>query len=375
MSTKLFTLEAVAAKHGDSLLLHWGDPRAPRAILIDGGASGVYNRFLKKRLNQLRERRSDPLPLDLVMISHIDDDHINGILSLVDHLDDLDERGREVPYTVDELWFNSFDDVTGNAAGLDRVVASGRPGAEHAHSAATVASVRQGRRLRDWAHRNGVVLNGGDAMIEGGWVWNLGEGLSLHVLGPRGEQIAEFRTAWDKEVTKKGWAVRADAAEVAAFVDKSPWNLASIVAIASLGNKRMLLTGDARGDHIIDALRADGVLTGSSVTFDVLKVPHHGSDRNVSTDFFRAVKARHYVISGNGAHHNPDVATLGMIVEARGRARYKVHCTYRNGIKGLGANIGRFLGTLSAANRRKFVFRDEARELSLKVDLGKRLRD
>ena len=34
---KLFTLEAVFAKHGDALLLHYGKWNDPKWILIDGG--------------------------------------------------------------------------------------------------------------------------------------------------------------------------------------------------------------------------------------------------------------------------------------------------------------------------------------------------
>ena len=46
---------------------------------------------------------------------------------------------------------------------------------------------------------------------------------------------------------------------------------------------------------------------------DVLKVPHHGSSRNVEEDFFRDVTADHYVISANGKYDNPDAETLKMI--------------------------------------------------------------
>ena len=33
----IFTLEALQAKHGDALLLHYGDAASPRLIVIDGG--------------------------------------------------------------------------------------------------------------------------------------------------------------------------------------------------------------------------------------------------------------------------------------------------------------------------------------------------
>jgi hypothetical protein len=89
--------------------------------------------------------------------------------------------------------------------------------------------------------------------------------------------------------------------------------------------------GDARGDHILRALRDAGVLAGPTAHFDELKVPHHGSDRIVSVDFFRQLPAHHHVVSGNGKHGNPETETLNMLAEARGAAPYTVHFTHRDG--------------------------------------------
>jgi Metallo-beta-lactamase superfamily len=374
MPQKIFTLEALAAKHGDSLLLHWGSAPDPHLVVIDGGPSGVFNAFLRKRLEQLRRAPGrDPLPIDVMMVSHVDDDHIHGILDLTRKLEEVDGQGGNLPWEIDDLWHNAFDDVLGNAqarafgASLTPAVFSPRT----RHAGATIASVGQGRTLRDRAQNLAIPTNGGDDLIVGGFTWNLGDGLELSVVGPRRNEIVEFRKVWDKEVKKRGWATRTAAAEVAAFVDKSPFNLASIVVLARLGSKTMLLTGDARGDHVLEGLRADGYLSGSSMKVNILKVPHHGSDRNVDTAFFRTLKADHYVISGNGEYGNPDMTTLQMIVDARGSERFQVHCTYRNGIKGHKARMKAFLDRLPSTQRRKFLFRPES-ELSLRVHLGRR---
>jgi beta-lactamase superfamily II metal-dependent hydrolase len=62
---------------------------------------------------------------------------------------------------------------------------------------------------------------------------------------------------------------------------------------------------------------------------DLLKVPHHGSDRNVTEGFFRQVTADHYVISADGRHDNPDPKMLAMLTNARGAAEYTIHLTNR----------------------------------------------
>lgn len=376
MTGKLFTLEALAAKEGDCLLLHWGDPSDPSLMLIDGGPPGVYRTFLRKRLDELRASRGQPLKLDHVMVSHVDSDHIAGILDLTGEMDRLEEAGRDVPYEIDEIWFNAFDDVLGNveaaAFRANGQVAALRP--DLWHMGAAIASVNQGRTLRDRARRRGLRVNGGDTLIRSGWIWDLTDGLELHVIGPLDRRVDELQAAWDEEVRRNRWDVDPDVAAVAEYLDDSPYNLGSIVVYAKLGSRTILLTGDARGDDVLDGLRDAGILTGNSILVDVLKVPHHGSDNNVKTDFFRTVRAHHYVISGDGKHHNPEVATLEMIVRARGRARYTVHMTYRDTKAGHKADLDAFLNGLSAASRRKFVFRDPDR-LGLRIDLGERLRD
>ncbi len=80
----------------------------------------------------------------------------------------------------------------------------------------------------------------------------------------------------------------------------------------------MLLTGDARGDKIIENLEEHGLMDDEGkIHVDLLKMPHHGSDRNVEDDFFKRVTADHYVVSGDGRHHNPELETYRMLFKAR----------------------------------------------------------
>jgi hypothetical protein len=82
----------------------------------------------------------------------------------------------------------------------------------------------------------------------------------------------------------------------------------------------MLLTGDARGDKIIAGLRDAGYLSGAAdehLHVDILKVPHHGSDRNVKREFFEKISADVYIVSGDGKHANPDRSTFEWIIESR----------------------------------------------------------
>jgi hypothetical protein len=118
-------------------------------------------------------------------------------------------------------------------------------------------------------------------------------------------------------------------AALASFTDTSVPNLSSIVVLAEADSKRMLLTGDARGDKILEGLElVDLLKPGGTLHIDVLKMPHHGSDRNMDRIFFERITADHYVFSGNGEYGNPERETLQMLLDKRGDAEFTIHLTY-----------------------------------------------
>ena len=53
---------------------------------------------------------------------------------------------------------------------------------------------------------------------------------------------------------------------------------------------------------------------------DILKVPHYGSDRNTSKEFFDTISADYYIISANGRDDNPSLKTLKWMIEVRQNA-------------------------------------------------------
>jgi hypothetical protein len=106
-----FSLDVLRARKGDCLMLHFGSQEKPRLMLIDGGPSQVYGPFLEPRLKAVHAARGldedAPLPIEVVMVSHIDDDHIKGILDLIR---DQGETPK-LRLRVASLWHNSFDDL------------------------------------------------------------------------------------------------------------------------------------------------------------------------------------------------------------------------------------------------------------------------
>lgn len=338
----MLVLEALRAKHGDCLLLHFGTTAKPRLAVIDGGPPGVFNDALRPRLAELHDEAGladdEPLDIDLMMVSHIDDDHIAGLLQMMRKLRDLRDSGEPELWRIRRFWHNAFDDLLGNdevAVGTSVSMASAAslgglllPGGGES----LIASVPQGRELAKALA--GLNLAGNppfDGLVRAGNDPVPIASLELTVVAPLEEHLVALQEDWDKKIKPILKKEKSDAglAEIAAYLDKSVYNLSSLVILAEADGKRILLTGDGRGDHTLAGLEAAGLLDDDGrIEVDVLKVPHHGSDRDVEVDYFERVRARHFVISADGRHHNPDLATLEMISEARPDDDFTIHLTY-----------------------------------------------
>lgn len=352
----IFSLEVCRARKGDCLLLHYGTIDRPRLALIDGGPKSVYGPHLKPRLKAIRDQRGlsaqQPLLLDLVMISHVDDDHIQGVLDLTREL----REAAGVPVVqIRRFWHNSFDNIIdrnpqeltagvaaqfgaasleGNLpddAALD--VADDEPTLEIARATLKVlASIKQGVQLRRDIDALGVPVNseaGGKLLLAAKDALTLPGGLRFTIAGPLPPELKKLQNRhddWLRELRAHG---KKPEEVLAAYADRSVPNLSSVVALAQVSDKTILLTGDARGDKILEGLETVSRLEpGGSLHVDVLKVPHHGSANNVGPDFFERITADHYVLSGNGEHGNPARTAIEMLLDARGEEPFTLHLTY-----------------------------------------------
>ncbi|MGQ0762445.1 MAG: hypothetical protein ACT4OT_10595 [Acidobacteriota bacterium] len=343
----IFSMDVRRARKGDCLLIHYGSKNKPGLILIDGGPAQVYKPHLKPRLDEIRKARglaaAASLPVDLLMVSHVDDDHMKGILELTGEMVDAFDAKKPLPLKISSVWHNTFDDVIGNdpqelTASLKRTFGTAAVGGEidveglDPAAARILASIDQGFRLRDHARKLKLRVNpqfGGDLIMTMGKAkaTDLGKGLKMTVAGPMKPELLKLQEAHDKFLKAK--KEKEGEASLASFTDSSVPNLSSLVLLAEAGKKRMLLTGDARGDKILEGLELAGVLKkGGKIHVEILKMPHHGSDRNMEASFLSRVTADHYVFSGNGEHGNPERETLQMLLDANGDADFTIHLTY-----------------------------------------------
>ena len=364
----MMNLTVFQSDKGDCLLLS----SDRRNVLIDGGMRASYTEHVAPTLDRLRRGGEQ---LDLVYVSHIDQDHVSGVLQLLDDLVDwqVHEFQRDNgnashpkpesrrPPEVAEIWHNAFHEQIGRNAGpvedLLAAVAALLRGADESrvHDNASLASdlaasVREAIQVsrRVGAGQLGIALNrpaGGKLILvrDSQAAVQLGT-LSISVIGPFPQDLRKLRTQWNKWLRENRQAlaeIREQAREDEGHLTESEIdrvvrpmltearllgerenvtapNLASLMLLVEQDGKSILLTGDGHHEDILKGLQRAGKLDASGgVHVNVLKVQQHGSEHNMDAAFCKAVTADHYVFCGNGAHENPDPDIVELIIDSR----------------------------------------------------------
>ena len=90
------SIELLPARYGDALLVHWGPPGDRHRMLVDAGPATAYA--------EVSARLASEDTLDLLVLTHVDADHVEGMILLVnDAAIDID---------IGEVWFNARRHLT-----------------------------------------------------------------------------------------------------------------------------------------------------------------------------------------------------------------------------------------------------------------------
>jgi hypothetical protein len=324
MSKPFFHIEMLPARHGDALWIEYGNEDRTRRILIDGGPINAWPE-VSARLQQLP---AGDLGVELVVISHVDTDHIEGLIRL------LAEPETRWPIAPQEIWFNGW---------------------RHLEEASTLGG-REGEFLSALIHRRMFdrwnTSFGGKAVCTDklpGDIVELADGMRLTLVSPSAEALVALQKDWQKSVDK--WQI--DPGDLdAAWVqlvdenkfhpdaeltlgpddlsqklldllkgrDSSTANGSSIAFLAEFEGKSCLLLADAHAKVVCETLRNHGYTKNVPLKVDALKMAHHGSSNNITPELLELVNAKHYLVSTNGDKFgHPDKAAIEAVIQGSRR--------------------------------------------------------
>jgi beta-lactamase superfamily II metal-dependent hydrolase len=328
----MFRLRVIQAEFGDCFVLEFGTAKQPRFILIDGGPPHTFDDHLRAELEAIAKRNRT---LDLALLSHVDNDHIVG---LVDYFAELQAGGDGLPRPK-ELWHNSWVrsiDPDGTIAPRLKALMTASRTAAMPNATNATLGITEGSALRAKANLLNLPINKSVPATHLITVDDVSKpitfgNLTLRIVAPTKKNLDKLRKEWVEWLEQQENDVAKDDPMVMANSDRSVPNLSSIAVIAKAHGKTLLLTGDGRSDHLLEGLEMAGQLDKKGhMHVDVLKLAHHGSELDVTPEFFERVGADTYVVSANGRYGNPDYSTLTWIVEAAKAAGRRIKLILTN---------------------------------------------
>ncbi len=309
MAKHIFRLHSLYADHGDCLWIEYGDEAAPHRVIVDCGTTGTYKR-LAAALEAIKDK---PGVNELLVITHVDADHIAGALPLLSK--------PENATLFKEVWFN------------------GRAHLEPSTTLEHFGAV-QGERLSKAILDNEIPWNSayGSKSIsleEGGAPkrLKLPGGMVLTILSPTWDKLRAMKDKWDKEIAAAGLnpaiapepqvppdgfehlGLDVDAlADIKFEEDKAAPNGSSIAFLLEYKGKSMLLGADAHPTVLVNAVKA--LKLKEPLVVDLLKIPHHGSKNNTSKELLKTVGCRAALFSSNGAvFRHPDKEAVARVIK------------------------------------------------------------
>lgn len=295
------TIRSFTAGKGDSFLLSWERDGSPHRLLIDAGLPGTY-RFIRDELIKF------PV-LDGIIATHIDMDHIGGLLRMVE-----DDKNGINEYT---LYMNtpSLALIPGG---------DGNVGYKH------------GTLLNATLAKKGIFAN---AMHEGMNEDNTVTiaGLRFQILSPNSTILNELSAKWKADdiynqyqiaqrtngrVGKRDKKMPSYEEILASKEETFRWehdiiNASSIAFISFYENLSMLFLSDANPEIVYEALIRLGYSTENRLRLDFCKLSHHGSKHNTSRNLLSVIDCNLFYIStdGSGPSYHPDRETLVLLSE------------------------------------------------------------
>ena len=328
--SKVFRIKSLPALNGDCIWIEYGEENTVSRVLIDGGPLGAYA-VLRAEIEQLPlEQRT----FELLVVTHIDADHIDGIVKLMRH--------PELGVKFQEVWFNGWPQL----ATLPTL------------APATEGAADEGRGPVSGSYLDHLLIRGGEAcnvrfrkravcVADDGALprVRLAGGLELTLLSPTVEKLRDLRTTWRQAFTKLGREpgdadfvqskldkdkrFRGDegaapavpvgldeAAALAQDLDDAVANGSSIAFVAEYAGQRCALLGDAHAPLIEKSFRRMASARDEpKLRLAAVKLSHHGSKGNTTPGLMRAIDCRSYLVSTDGSiFHHPDDQAIQCVV-------------------------------------------------------------
>lgn len=352
------------AKNGDCFLITIGEVNR-KHFLIDCGYSETYSHYLREELHSIAKKKEN---ISLMVITHVDQDHILGAIAF------LNDNNNKPFISISEIWHNSYRHLQFSKIMNDQIGEFEKKALEEeiALGNSFIAGLDKGLvKESDISLEQGSSL--ASLIYQGHYRWNASygekavcrqnnkfveiEGIKIWIVSPDEEKLGHLSNSWLEHLQnhKFNFKLTDDIIFDDAFefyllrkldgtpveenistnriidldiekvinnctniVDTSTINGSSIAILIEYAGKKLLFLGDAHPNIICSNLKIIEEQGINIDNFDLVKLPHHGSIKNMTPELATLLKSDKYLISTNGYIHNhPDLEAIARIIRAQ----------------------------------------------------------
>jgi hypothetical protein len=309
------------AFNGDSILISFVDKEGEnRNILIDGGISETYKLNkgpkgkpvygeLKTTIDSIRNSN---VFIDLLIITHIDDDHIGGILKWFD--EDIDAYK-----IVKKVWFNSGGLIANFLNEIENIDL--RHFINPLKDSQT--SVNQGIEFSEYIFDKRIWDR--EIKLQTNIIKTFG--LEFKILSPNNAKINNLLKDWRKKDPDLLTAARENdyRKSLKEYIesdifeqDNATPNGSSIAFVLNYEGNNLLFLGDSHPTVIIEGLNHFGYSENNPIKAELVKISHHGSKGNTNVELLKCIDSKKYVISTDGrSHEHPHKQCLARLINEK----------------------------------------------------------
>lgn len=317
------TIQILKANHGDAFIIDCYKGENHGVIVVDGGPSNMGGTLVQKFLRLGN--------IDLMVLTHFDDDHIGGIKKYVELWKEHPEQ-----FPVREMWVNNSEMYP---IGWNKQL-SDKQGISLANVLEQISQVQPALAWRRYIYEGYIAQNIGFADIE--------------VIGPSFDYLKreievlngirkqedkkdnKLSSRTDRRIAQKKKDLLEPLEDLAQRPNAEPdldqkeerANAVSISFILRCEGLSVMMLGDSYPDNIYRYLTEQKKCTPEHpIEVDYVKVAHHGSKNNSSCDLYDLIKCNNYIISTYGYRfYHPDREAIAKIVcRPRRDSSQKIH--------------------------------------------------
>lgn len=351
----MIKIKALNARNGEAILLSFIDEKIN--ILIDGGYADTYQELCDELM--ILKNRGEKI--DLLIVSHIDRDHIGGIIKLLEQNGAYTES-KVIP--ISEIWFNCYLNSDSIEEKIELPSDLQKKIEQYYNNfylynmdAQCDVGIIQAKSLTelivDGEYPMNLCTKGKSINTDRIKEFFKGTNIRFRFLSPTKNELDQLNEKWSNEISQineeyinkynltiarafesmfineeiqcedNEWinedisSLGLDLEEIAGKNDtlkNTAANASSLAFLIEYKGKRLMFLGDSSVEVYYPKLKE--IFQNKKISIDFTKISHHGSKNNISKDFLKNLECETFLIctDGSGKNQHPDKESIAKII-------------------------------------------------------------